>query len=753
MGHREWISFLVLAVSMGMLLVHGFAAPAAAQLNEEKFDWRVTIRLDYPELGVQDTISLMGPGKLKWFPPYPSPLFPPHLEADSQIDTVRLFNPTGSWAWNPPGMIWPGKGFLLDPEPVIESFFDVTFEIGPPKHDPLDTLRLMSPVRTFGMAHDWPPLFDKFETPPGMPPVPMEGRDGLVHAFLMSIEYEMIPHYEPEVHLSVSTAYASDVAFIGEDGLIHLSMGLAGDYEATEAIFSRRLAGDPGPFTPFHVDMDGSAPVISTVDPKGSGDGWSANFDPGSDPFDGCWVEFEGALLVPPYGMFRDTALVFVDPTPPIPSFFDIRRDSIPVFHVDSFFDVTFKLDDELPAPTPSEVWMFPLKKDFERPLTPVDQLGLGTPMDTMSCGPAGAASCLKYFADNGYPGLDNPGGDETKPAMSGEDIARELQGAMGTNATEGTTPDGAVAGIDSYLKKHGQSGWTVEHHPVDDATDLAEMIREFESDKEDVLVIVEDVTAEGDTMGHLVTLGSTHSSCPEAGASGTPTTRIDFMDPYGGGLPADNDYPLDTSGGGRPTTEGYDLDGAGADAEVAGYIKVSPPEGAPGAAPLARAAAREPWILAATGLVRGHGLVDTLRFGTAPFPGGLYLMEVVTIDDQGFRCRDIRLAGIPEHVTGNDLPDPGGRTMLRGSYPNPFNPTTTIEFFLASDTKVTLAIYDVAGRRVRALISDEMTGAGLHKVDWNGKDDAGRKLASGVYFASFRAEGQVEARKLILLR
>jgi hypothetical protein len=386
-----------------------------------------------------------------------------------------------------------------------------------------------------------------------------------------------------------------------------------------------------------------------------------------------------------------------------------------------------------------------------------VDQLGLGTPMDTMSCGPAGAASCLKYFADHGYPGLDNVDGDETKPQRSASDIARELQGAMGTNATEGTTPDGAVAGIGSYLKKHGQNGWAVEHHPVDDATDLAEMIREFESDGEDVLVIVEDVTAEGDTMGHLVTLGSTHSSCPETagsgGASGTPTTRIDFMDPYGGGLPADNDYPLDTSGGGRPTTQGYDLDDEGGDAEVAGYIKVSPPEGAPGAAPLARAASREPWILAATGLVRGNGLVDTLRFGTAPFPGGLYLMEIVTIDDQGFRCRDIRLAGIPEHTTGGDLPDPGGRSMLRGSYPNPFNPTTTIEFYLASGTKVTLAIYDVAGRRVRTLISDAFTEAGVHKVDWSGKDDGGRKLASGVYFASFRAEGQVEARKLILLR
>ena len=524
--------------------------------------------------------------------------------------------------------------------------------------------------------------------------------------------------------------------------MIHMSAGLAGDYEATEAIFGYRLCGAPGPFMPFHVDTDGSARGYSTLHPEGTGDGWSAYFDPGSDPFDGQCYEFEAALLVPPYGYFRDTVLVWVDPTPPIPSFFDIHRDSIAHFDIDSFFDVTFQLDDELPGPGLSELWLFPLQLDFERTLTPIDQLGLGTDRDSVSCGPTAAASCLKYFADHGYPGLDNVGGDESKPAQTGEDIARELQGAMGTNDSTGTTADGMVAGISSYLRGHGQSGWSVESHPVDDATDLAEMFREFQSDSEDVLVILEDTTAAGDTTGHVVTLGSTH------------TISIVTGDPPGS---ADNNYPLDTEGGGQPSTGGYDLNGQGGDAKVAGYVKVSPPEGALPSPPIARSAlaptGRAPWMLVSAGPVRGNGLVDTLRLDTTPLPDGLYLMEIVTVDDQGFRCRDIRLAGIPMHTVDSDLPEPGGRSMLRGSYPNPFNPTTTIEYYLASDAKVTLAIYDVSGRRVRTLISSVLAGAGVHKVDWNGKDDSGRKLASGVYFASFRAEGQVTARKLILLR
>jgi|GEM_PF-3801738 len=749
--------FLALAVSMGISLLQAASSPVLGDPQEKKAETRVTMWIDFFELGIQDTVRLFGPVKLNWLDPFPSPEFPPHFEIPAWIDTVRWWNRSGVWGREVPGIPIEGRGFLLEPEPWVESFFDVTFEIEIPKRLPKDTLSLFAPVRAFGRSHDWPPYFDKFETPPGMPPVPLHRRDGSVAAHLMSFEMEMIPHYEPGVRLSVETAYGSNVAVVGENGTIGMSAGLSGDYEAVEAVFSYRPCGAPGPFTPFHVDADGSARVLSTHRPVGTGDGWSAYFDPGTEPFEGQCVQFEAALFVPPYGVFRDTVEVFVDPTPPIPSFFDIARDSIAHYHIDSFFDVTYKLDDELMAPGISEVWVFPLQTDFQRDLAVIDQLGLGTDMDSMSCGPTAGASCLKYFAGHGYPGLDHVGGDESKPEQSGEDIARELQGAMGTNAAEGTTADGMVAGIGSYLKSRGQNGWAVEHHPVDDATDLAEMFREFQSDSEDVIVLLEDTTAAGDTMGHAVTLGSTHTSYPGEGSSASPEMRMDFMDPWEGGSTADNDYPLDASGGGRPSTEGYDLNGEGGDAKVAGYVKVSPPEGPAPPPGLARssleAAARAPWMLVASGPVRGHGLVDTLRWDTSPFPAGMYLVEIVTVDDQGFRCRDIRLAGIASTTTGHDLPDHGGRSMLRGSYPNPFNPATTIEYYLAAGAKVTLAIYDAAGRRVRTLVAGKPVAAGLHKVDWDGRNDMGRRLASGVYFANFVAEGQVSAKKLILLK
>ena len=145
--------------------------------------------------------------------------------------------------------------------------------------------------------------------------------------------------------------------------------------------------------------------------------------------------------------------------------------------------------------------------------------------------------------------------------------------------------------------------------------------------------------------------------------------------------------------------------------------------------------------------------MVDTLRWDTAPFPGGLYLMEVVTTNNLGFQCRDIRLAGLPVTTTGADEPGPPIRTMLRRSYPNPFNPATTIEYSLDAKTRVTLAIYDVAGRRVRVLLAGETIEAGVHTIDWDGRNDRGMLLSSGVYFVKFHAAGRVEARKLIMLR
>ena len=89
----------------------------------------------------------------------------------------------------------------------------------------------------------------------------------------------------------------------------------------------------------------------------------------------------------------------------------------------------------------------------------------------------------------------------------------------------------------------------------------------------------------------------------------------------------------------------------------------------------------------------------------------------------------------------------------LAAPHPNPFNPKTTLRFALPRSAAVDLAIFDVSGRRVARLVAGETLPAGQHAVDWEGRDEAGRALPSGVYFARFAAGGFTAEQKLVLLR
>ena len=92
--------------------------------------------------------------------------------------------------------------------------------------------------------------------------------------------------------------------------------------------------------------------------------------------------------------------------------------------------------------------------------------------------------------------------------------------------------------------------------------------------------------------------------------------------------------------------------------------------------------------------------------------------------------------------------------TALKGSYPNPFNPKTTLRFALAADAPVHLGVYDLAGRRVRQLLAGERSlAAGQHEIVWDGRTDAGDRVASGVYFVRMEADAVSQTLKLVLLK
>ncbi|MFQ5599276.1 MAG: FlgD immunoglobulin-like domain containing protein [Candidatus Krumholzibacteriia bacterium] len=100
--------------------------------------------------------------------------------------------------------------------------------------------------------------------------------------------------------------------------------------------------------------------------------------------------------------------------------------------------------------------------------------------------------------------------------------------------------------------------------------------------------------------------------------------------------------------------------------------------------------------------------------------------------------------------VSERHAPPPNG--ILEQNFPNPFNPRTSIRYWLGSEGEVLLRVFDVRGRLVRTLV-DERRKAGLNEVRWSGRDDAGHLVVSGTYICRIDVRGRSEARKIVLVR
>ena len=90
--------------------------------------------------------------------------------------------------------------------------------------------------------------------------------------------------------------------------------------------------------------------------------------------------------------------------------------------------------------------------------------------------------------------------------------------------------------------------------------------------------------------------------------------------------------------------------------------------------------------------------------------------------------------------------------TRLDAVAPNPFRDRTRVRYSLAAEGPVSIVVHDLAGRAVRTLVNGPQN-AGRYTADWRGQDDAGRRLANGIYFCRFRAGDHREVRKLLLTR
>lgn len=105
---------------------------------------------------------------------------------------------------------------------------------------------------------------------------------------------------------------------------------------------------------------------------------------------------------------------------------------------------------------------------------------------------------------------------------------------------------------------------------------------------------------------------------------------------------------------------------------------------------------------------------------------------------------------GVAQHDVTFITPDD---YVLEQNYPNPFNPETTIEYALPLNKKVSLRIYNMMGQVVRTLVKDELQSAGRQTIVWDGKNDTGLRVASGVYIYSLEFGNFKKAKRMTLLK
>jgi hypothetical protein len=144
--------------------------------------------------------------------------------------------------------------------------------------------------------------------------------------------------------------------------------------------------------------------------------------------------------------------------------------------------------------------------------------------------------------------------------------------------------------------------------------------------------------------------------------------------------------------------------------------------------------------------------IVDTLEIR---WPSGL----VETWVDGFWAAPVIPIDTLLTIVEGDIATDVGNETAaptvfrLYPNVPNPFNPVTTLQYDLPEASRVNLRIYDVAGRLVRVLERAVHRAPGQHRALWDGGDESGRGVSSGIYFYTLEAGDFRQVRKMVLLR
>ena len=137
---------------------------------------------------------------------------------------------------------------------------------------------------------------------------------------------------------------------------------------------------------------------------------------------------------------------------------------------------------------------------------------------------------------------------------------------------------------------------------------------------------------------------------------------------------------------------------------------------------------------------VEGQEL-DFVR-GIFNFSYGTYKIQIRDLNDVGTTL------GINDDVNINPY-----EYAFHNNFPNPFNPETQIRFSIGNSELVKLVVYDMMGRQIRTLIAGESFNSGFHAVNWNGLNDNGEKVPSGMYVYRIKAGDFIDFKKMLLVK
>jgi len=151
--------------------------------------------------------------------------------------------------------------------------------------------------------------------------------------------------------------------------------------------------------------------------------------------------------------------------------------------------------------------------------------------------------------------------------------------------------------------------------------------------------------------------------------------------------------------------------------------------------------------------LLVGGGLLQTLQVSFSPSQPGLrsgwlYLLSNDPVQD----TMSVWLSGIGEGTSGLESRVLPRSYQLYQNYPNPFNPTTTINFELPQKTELQIVVYNLLGQHIRTL-AESTFEAGRYRIEWDGKNEAGFRQASGIYIYRFESKSYVKTLKMILMK